>query len=130
MNCFHNGILETKSFHTARFVCWTAMLQKQTILWHTLCNFTIHACYEDGPLILKHVINEATILQLQNWLTYTRLSVFDWNIPCHKILKYQLTIIHTFVNSVTLMTVYWHHSWQYLFLDFCPIFRFWKDNKY
>jgi len=50
MNCFHNGILETKIFHIAFFLCWRAMLQKQTILWHRLCNFKIYACYEDGPL--------------------------------------------------------------------------------
>jgi len=130
MNCFHNGTVETKIFYTAFFLCWTAMLQKQTILSHRLCNFKIYACYEDGTLILKHVTNQATILQLQNWLTYTQLSVFDWNIPCNKILKYQLNNIHTFVNSVVLMSVYWHHSWRYLFLDFCSLFKFCKDNKY
>jgi hypothetical protein len=118
VNCFHNGCLETKVFQTTFLLCWTAMLQKRTILWHGLSNFKIYACYEDGPLILKHFINKATTLQLHNWLTYTWLSVFDWNVPCNRIHKCQLPYIHKFVNSVILMTVYWHHSWQYLFLDF------------
>ena len=100
------------------FLCRTARLHKQTILWHRLCNFKIYAYYEDGSLILKHVINQATMLQLQNWLTYRRLSVFDWNKPCNKLLRYQLINIHTFVNSVVLMTVYWHHSWQYFWTFF------------
>ena len=106
MNWFHNGILETKILHIVWFLCWTSMLQKQTVLWHTLCNFTICAWYEDGPLILKHVINQATILQLQNWPTYTWLSVFDWHIPYHKILKYQLTNI----QHLSILWFWWQYT--------------------
>jgi len=68
MNYFHNSILETKILHTVWFYCWTALFQNQTILWHRPCNFKIYACYEDGPLMLKHGINQATILQLKTGL--------------------------------------------------------------